>query len=50
MTTPSVRISNEPGGEREEEEEKKMPFIGATYVYASSQGQLTHSARTNLVS
>jgi hypothetical protein len=27
--------------------EKKMPFIVATYVYASSQGQRTHSARTN---
>jgi hypothetical protein len=26
---------------------KKMPFIVATYVYASSQGQRTHSARTN---
>ena len=33
--------------EREREEEKKMPFIVATYVYASSQGQRTHSARTN---
>ena len=31
----------------EREEEKKMPFIVATYVYASSQGQRTHSARTN---
>ena len=29
------------------EKEKKMPFIVATYVYASSQGQRTHSARTN---
>jgi hypothetical protein len=35
--------------EEEEEEEKKMPFIVATYVFASSQGQCTHSARTNLV-
>ena len=26
-----------------------MPFIVATYVYASSQGQRTHSARTNMV-
>jgi hypothetical protein len=26
-----------------------MPFIVATYVYASSQGQRTHSARTNFV-
>jgi hypothetical protein len=32
--------------EREREREKKMPFIVATYVYASSQGQRTHSART----
>ena len=29
-----------------EREERKMPFIVATYVYASSQGQRTHSART----
>ena len=41
MTTPSGRLSNEPG-----EKEKKMPFIVATYVHASSQGQRTHSART----
>jgi hypothetical protein len=34
-TTPSGRISNKP----EEREEKKMPFIVATYVYASSQDQ-----------
>jgi hypothetical protein len=26
-----------------------MPFIVATYVYASSQGQRTHSARTNFI-
>jgi hypothetical protein len=45
---PSGRISNEPGGERERKKEReKMPFIVATYVYASSQGQRTHSARTN---
>ena len=31
----------------EREKEKKMPFIVATYVYASSQGQRTHSARNN---
>jgi hypothetical protein len=31
---------------RKKKEEKKMPFIVATYVYASSQGQSTHSART----
>jgi hypothetical protein len=42
-----VRIRNEPE-ERRKGKEKKMPFIVATYVYASSQGQRTHSARTNL--
>jgi hypothetical protein len=26
-----------------------MPFIVATYVYASSQGQRTHSAQTKIV-
>ena len=26
-----------------------MPFVVATYVYASSQGQRTHSARTKIV-
>ena len=36
----------ERGGEREE---KEMPFIVATYVYASSQGQRTHSARTKIL-
>jgi hypothetical protein len=35
--------------ERREKKEKKMPFIVATYVYASSQGQRTHSARTNFI-
>ena len=34
--------------EEREREREKMPFIVATYVYASSQGQRTHSARTNL--
>jgi hypothetical protein len=37
---------------KEEEEERKkekiMPSTMATYVYASSQGQRTHSARTNI--
>ena len=32
----------------EREKEKKMPFIVATYVYASSQGQRTYSARTKI--
>ena len=38
----------ERGERREEEKEKKMPFIVATYVNASSQGQRTHSARTKM--
>ena len=33
--------------ERKKEREK-MPSIVATYVYASSQGQRTHSARTKM--
>ena len=33
--------------ERRKREREKMPFIVATYVYASSQGQRTHFARTN---
>jgi hypothetical protein len=31
-----------------EKERKIMPFVVATYVYASSQGQRMHSAQTNL--
>ena len=46
MTTPSGRISNKP--EERGEREKKMPFIVATYVYASSQGERTQSARTKI--
>ena len=34
---------------REREKEKKMPFIVANYVYASSQGQCTHSARNKIL-
>ena len=34
---------------RERRKREKMPFIVATYVYASSQGQRTHSARTNFI-
>jgi hypothetical protein len=33
--------------EEREKEREKMPFKVATYVYASSQGQRTHSALTN---
>ena len=32
---------------KERKKEKKRPFIVATYVYASSQGQRTQSAWTN---
>ena len=32
---------------RKRKEEEKMPFIVSTYVYATSKGQRTHSARTN---
>jgi hypothetical protein len=39
-------LAMSPEEERKREREK-MPFIVATYVYASSQGQRTHSARTN---
>ena len=35
--------------EEREKEREKMPFIVATYVYARSQGQRTHSARTKSV-
>jgi hypothetical protein len=34
---------------KKEEEEKKMPFIVATYVYASCQGQRALSARTKII-
>jgi hypothetical protein len=47
IANPSGMISNEPEREMREVEEKKMPFIVATYVYASSQGQRTLSAQTN---
>jgi hypothetical protein len=32
---------------RKQEEKEKIPKIVATFIYASSQGQRTHSARTN---
>jgi hypothetical protein len=40
-------MSPEERKKEREREREKMPFIVATYVYASSQGQRTHSARTN---
>ena len=46
--TPSGKISNELERKRKEERKReKMPFIVSPYVSASSQGQRTHSARTN---
>ena len=42
-----MRISNEPE-ERKKEEREKMPFIVATYVYASSHGQHMHSTQTKM--
>jgi hypothetical protein len=35
------------GGNNNKKRKKKIPKIVATFVYASSQGQRTHSARTN---
>jgi hypothetical protein len=34
---------------KKEREREKIPFIVATYVYASSQVQRTHSAWTNVI-
>jgi hypothetical protein len=33
----------------ERDKEKKMPFIVASYIYASSQGQRRHCAQTNSI-
>jgi hypothetical protein len=35
---------------RKQERKEKIPKIVATFVYASSQGQRTHTARTNFLS
>ena len=40
-------LAMSPEEERREMREK-MPFIVANYVHASSQGQRTYSARTNI--
>ena len=47
MSQKKERREREERERREREREKKMPSIVATYVYASSKGQCTHSARTN---
>ena len=47
-TIPSVRISTDLERKKErEKEEKKIPFIVATYVSACSQGQRTHALRSD---
>ena len=43
MTTPAAVLNN--GGEKKKW--NNIPKIVATFIYASSQGQRTHSARTN---
>ena len=43
-----LAMSRKKEDEERKKEREKMPFVVATYVYASSQGQRTHSARTNL--
>ena len=35
------------GQRKQEKKKEKIPKIVATFVYASSQGQRTHSVRTN---
>ena len=42
-----LAMSRKKERKRERKKEKKMPFIVANYVSACSQGQRTHSARTN---
>jgi hypothetical protein len=42
-----LAMSRKKEEEERKKEEKIMPSTMATYVYASSQGQRTHSARTN---
>jgi hypothetical protein len=41
---PSVVLNN--GGPPKKNKNNKLPKIVATFVYASSQGQRTHTART----
>jgi hypothetical protein len=42
-----LAMSRKKERKKERGKREKMPFIVATYVYASSQWQRTHSARTN---
>ena len=44
-----LRLCQQPRAAHALRSDQKMPFIVATYVYTSSQGQRTHSARTNFV-
>jgi hypothetical protein len=40
---------NYSGKKKEKEEKEEKSKIVATYVYASSQGQRTHSTRTKMI-
>jgi hypothetical protein len=42
-------VLNSGGNKKKKNKQNKKPKIVATFVYASSQGQRTHSARTNLI-
>jgi hypothetical protein len=44
--TTSVVLNS--GGKNNPKKKEKIPKIVATFVYASSKGQRTHSARTNI--
>jgi hypothetical protein len=44
-----LAVSRKREERKKEREKEKMPFIVATYIYASSQAQRMHSAPTNLM-
>jgi hypothetical protein len=46
-TTPSGVLNSD--GRKKEERKINLPKIVATFVYASSQGQRTHSAQTKML-
>ena len=50
MTNPSVVLNSGGKKNKKRKKKKKIPKIVATFVYARSQGQRTHSARTNICS
>ena len=47
MTSPCGVLNS--GGKKERRRKINIPKIAATFVYASSQGQRTHSAWTNVL-